>query len=139
MGNAESSFGGGRRKTSAGCGKNRKRTCLGKDKNYLAEGSRDRSMVGSEAAVPPTKLVSLDFQGPRPPMPKSSEEIGAPVFDLRDGEDVCPTCLEEYTDSNPRIDTACEHQFHLSCILEWYDRNPHCPICARRMEFADLA
>ncbi|KAJ8908086.1 hypothetical protein NDN08_008181 [Rhodosorus marinus] len=142
MGNSESSSGGVRRKTSVGCGKNRKvmkRTCLGKDRKYLAESSRDNSIVGAELEAPPIKLMSLDFQGPQPPMPKSSAEIGTPVFDLVDGEDVCPTCLEEYADSNPKIDTACGHAFHLSCILEWYDRNPHCPICARRMEFAELA
>uniref|UniRef100_A0A7S2ZDT5 RING-type E3 ubiquitin transferase n=1 Tax=Rhodosorus marinus TaxID=101924 RepID=A0A7S2ZDT5_9RHOD len=116
MGNVESSSGGVRRKTSLGNGKNRnvmKRTYLGKDRNSLAEGGRDKKILGAEMEAPPTKLASLDFQGPQPPTPKTSAEIGTPVFDLLDGEDVCPTCLEEYTECNPKIDTACGHPFHL--------------------------
>lgn len=50
-------------------------------------------------------------------------------------EDVCPTCLEEYTLENPRILTKCEHHFHLSCILEWMERSATCPICDQIMIF----
>ncbi|KAK9068317.1 hypothetical protein SSX86_012428 [Deinandra increscens subsp. villosa] len=48
-----------------------------------------------------------------------------------DEEDVCPTCFEEYDAENPRIVTKCEHQFHLSCILEWMERSNTCPICSQ--------
>ncbi|CAL5381985.1 unnamed protein product [Camellia sinensis] len=44
-------------------------------------------------------------------------------------EDVCPTCLEEYDAENPKIITKCNHDFHLSCILEWMERSDTCPIC----------
>uniref|UniRef100_A0A7S2ZDR5 RING-type E3 ubiquitin transferase n=1 Tax=Rhodosorus marinus TaxID=101924 RepID=A0A7S2ZDR5_9RHOD len=81
--------------------------------SFLKEGGRDKKILGAEMEAPPTKLASLDFQGPQPPTPKTSAEIGTPVFDLLDGEDVCPTCLEEYTECNPKIDTACGHPFHL--------------------------
>ncbi|KAG9441367.1 hypothetical protein H6P81_017221 [Aristolochia fimbriata] len=48
-------------------------------------------------------------------------------------EDVCPTCLEEYDEENPRILTKCEHHFHLACILEWMERSDTCPICDQEM------
>ncbi|XP_068639270.1 probable E3 ubiquitin-protein ligase RHB1A [Aristolochia californica] len=48
-------------------------------------------------------------------------------------EDVCPTCLEEYDEENPRILTKCEHHFHLACILEWMERSDTCPVCDQVM------
>ncbi|KAL4567061.1 hypothetical protein LXL04_022632 [Taraxacum kok-saghyz] len=53
-------------------------------------------------------------------------------------EDVCPTCFEEYDAENPRIITKCNHQFHLSCILEWMERNDTCPFCNQVMDFEAL-
>ncbi|KAL5221120.1 hypothetical protein ABZP36_025833 [Zizania latifolia] len=52
-------------------------------------------------------------------------------------EDVCPTCLEEYTPDNPKIVAKCSHHFHLSCIYEWMERSDACPICGKEMEFCE--
>ncbi|PKA60248.1 E3 ubiquitin-protein ligase [Apostasia shenzhenica] len=52
-------------------------------------------------------------------------------------EDVCPTCLDEYTPENPKIETKCSHHFHLSCIYEWMERSDLCPICGKEMEFCE--
>ncbi|XP_052197574.1 E3 ubiquitin-protein ligase At3g02290-like [Diospyros lotus] len=50
-------------------------------------------------------------------------------------EDVCPTCLEEYTSENPKIITKCSHHFHLGCIYEWMERSESCPVCGKVMAF----
>ncbi|GMY26667.1 E3 ubiquitin-protein ligase At3g02290-like [Fagus crenata] len=52
-------------------------------------------------------------------------------------EDVCPTCLDEYTPENPKITTKCSHHFHLGCIYEWLERSESCPICGKEMEFCE--
>ncbi|KAK9276462.1 hypothetical protein L1049_005995 [Liquidambar formosana] len=52
-------------------------------------------------------------------------------------EDVCPTCLDEYTPENPKITTRCSHHFHLGCIYEWMERSESCPICGKEMEFCE--
>lgn len=52
-------------------------------------------------------------------------------------EDVCPTCLDEYTPENPKITTRCSHHFHLGCIYEWLERSESCPICGKEMEFCE--
>lgn len=52
--------------------------------------------------------------------------------------DCCPTCLEEYSESNPAIDTRCGHRFHLACIYEWSERSDTCPVCARVLDFNEL-
>eukprot|EP00891_Asterochloris_glomerata_P003015 jgi/Astpho2/3015/e_gw1.00051.220.1_t len=55
-----------------------------------------------------------------------------------DDEDCCPTCLDPYSDENPKILTQCNHHFHLACIYEWLERSPSCPVCSRTMTFEEL-
>ncbi|KAJ8905493.1 hypothetical protein NDN08_002000 [Rhodosorus marinus] len=73
-----------------------------------------------------------DFQsGPVPHVVSASMAPQAEaVYDLMDKDsevELCPTCLEEYSDDNPKIIVACGHSFHLSCILEWANRSDMCP------------
>lgn len=58
-------------------------------------------------------------------------------YSSSEDEDVCPTCLEEYTPENPKIVTKCSHHYHLSCIYEWLERSETCPVCGRIMLFDD--
>ncbi|XP_073150752.1 E3 ubiquitin-protein ligase At3g02290-like isoform X1 [Henckelia pumila] len=53
----------------------------------------------------------------------------AHIYTSSDDEDVCPTCLDEYTKENPKIMTSCSHHFHLGCIYEWMERSDNCPVC----------
>ncbi|XP_010670083.2 probable E3 ubiquitin-protein ligase RHB1A [Beta vulgaris subsp. vulgaris] len=62
---------------------------------------------------------------------KSSETYGL----VADEEDACPICLEEYDADNPKMVTSCEHDFHLSCLLEWMERSDACPVCDKEMIF----
>lgn len=57
------------------------------------------------------------------------------VYTSSEDDDVCPTCLEEYTPENPKIITKCSHHFHLGCIYEWMERSESCPVCGKVMEF----
>mmetsp|Transcript_16699 Transcript_16699/g.29252 ORF Transcript_16699/g.29252 Transcript_16699/m.29252 type:complete len:183 (+) Transcript_16699:588-1136(+) len=82
--------------------------------------------------------TTVDFeQGTRkPPAPPPLVPNANSVYNLIDegeSDDVCPTCLEEYTKENPKITLECQHTFHLSCIYEWLERSAFCPICATRM------
>jgi len=60
------------------------------------------------------------------------------ALSILDDDDVCPTCLDEYTEENPRITTACGHNFHLACIYEWMERSNRCPICDKEMIFSEV-
>ncbi|GMH27242.1 hypothetical protein Nepgr_029085 [Nepenthes gracilis] len=68
---------------------------------------------------------------------KSIAEVteAAYVYSSSEDEDVCPTCLEEYTPENPKIVTKCSHHFHLGCIYEWMERSENCPVCGKVMAF----
>ncbi|KAK6935409.1 Zinc finger, RING-H2-type, partial [Dillenia turbinata] len=60
---------------------------------------------------------------------KAAEIELSKVLLVPEEEDVCPTCLEEYDEENPKIITKCEHHFHLACILEWLKRSDTCAVC----------
>ncbi|XP_017219453.1 E3 ubiquitin-protein ligase At3g02290 isoform X2 [Daucus carota subsp. sativus] len=59
----------------------------------------------------------------------------AHIYTSSEDEDVCPTCLEEYSIENPKIITKCSHHYHLGCIYEWMERSDSCPVCGAMMEF----
>ncbi|KAL2896269.1 hypothetical protein RDABS01_038053 [Bienertia sinuspersici] len=65
---------------------------------------------------------------------KSTTVMGY-FYSSSEDEDVCPTCLEEYTEENPKIVTKCSHHFHLGCIYEWMERSENCPVCGKVMAF----
>ncbi|XWS36859.1 hypothetical protein CRYUN_Cryun20dG0121600 [Craigia yunnanensis] len=82
-------------------------------------------------------------QGSKEQHSKSSQKLSsvkAPVgigyiYSSTEEEDICPTCLEDYTPENPRIITKCSHHFHLGCIYEWMERSENCPVCGKVMVF----
>ncbi|KAJ0860981.1 putative transcription factor C2H2 family [Helianthus annuus] len=87
----------------------------------------DHVAEGNTPIVESPKKVEVGIQTSKSPDCSTMEE-----------EDVCPTCFEEYDTENPRIVTKCNHQFHLSCILEWMERSNTCPICSQEMHFEAL-
>lgn len=74
---------------------------------------------------------------PPPPIIPDASAVYKLTDDGEGEEDVCPTCLEGYSASNPRMQPRCGHEFHLACIYEWLERSPYCPVCARRMVFEE--
>ncbi|KAG5593247.1 hypothetical protein H5410_043761 [Solanum commersonii] len=66
---------------------------------------------------------------------KSDELKKSNVLVLLPPQEECPICLEEYDAENPKMSTKCEHQFHLSCILEWMERSDTCPVCDQETVF----
>jgi len=47
-----------------------------------------------------------------------------------DETEVCSICQENYTEGQAiRSITYCNHNFHKSCIDQWFERNVHCPVC----------
>ncbi|EME28145.1 zinc finger (C3HC4-type RING finger) family protein [Galdieria sulphuraria] len=80
------------------------------------------------------------LEGPKPPPPPPLVPESTAVYELvseDEKEDICPTCLEPYTEENPKITAKCGHTFHLSCIYEWLERSRYCPVCANIMEFEE--
>lgn len=52
-------------------------------------------------------------------------------------DDACSICLEVFSESEPSTVTACKHEFHLQCILEWCQRSSQCPMCWQAISLKD--
>lgn len=76
---------------------------------------------------------------PPPPLIPDKNSVYNLVDD--EDEDLCPTCLEPYTEDNPKITSDCSHSYHLQCILQWQTRSGsnYCPICAKPMHYQEMA
>lgn len=84
--------------------------------------------------------ISADAAVAAPPPPLVPDPSA--VYDLLDNDDdeeCCPTCLESYSDDNPKISPTCGHSFHLQCLCAWNERSGSrfCPICANVLVFED--
>lgn len=44
---------------------------------------------------------------------------------IEDETCICSICLMNRADTVSK----CRHCFHVDCISEWLNRNPHCPVC----------
>ncbi|XP_047338063.1 E3 ubiquitin-protein ligase RHF1A-like [Impatiens glandulifera] len=52
-------------------------------------------------------------------------------------EDACSICLESFVSHDPATVTACKHEYHLQCILDWSQRSKECPICCQDLVLKD--
>lgn len=86
--------------------------------------------------IGPDPKNAYDLVNNSPKIKEVSQIDSSPTYCAED--DVCPTCLEEYDAENPSIITKCKHHFHLSCILEWFERSNNCAVCDQLMEIADM-
>ncbi|KAK8969361.1 E3 ubiquitin-protein ligase [Platanthera guangdongensis] len=89
-------------------------------KKFDFDASSKKKLSGSSIELPPKKTGDVTY-----------------IFPQDEDEDVCPTCLEEYTLENPKIQLLCSHHFHLSCIYEWMERSDKCPFCGKVMLFTE--
>ncbi|CEG50291.1 ring zinc finger domain superfamily protein [Plasmopara halstedii] len=55
----------------------------------------------------------------------------------------CIMCLDTFSENNPKVRTLCNcginrTNFHMSCLLEWINRDANCPVCREYLYFEDL-
>lgn len=119
-----------------------------KSMSHLQEDLQTLRRNGSSSAVETLgaikkRNIAESEEGFKLTHPESEKYLSAKACDTSfvittsEDEDVCPTCLEEYTPENPKIVANCSHHFHLSCIYEWMERSDTCPVCGKEMEFCE--
>ncbi|KAL6762274.1 hypothetical protein V8C86DRAFT_2519064 [Haematococcus lacustris] len=89
-------------------------------------GSRHRKMPSQASGDIPLKISPLEATQSKGVKPSLED-------DVNDDSKYCPTCLEQYSDDNPKTFTECGHHFHLPCLYEWLERKDTCPLCERKI------
>nr|CCA19920.1 conserved hypothetical protein [Albugo laibachii Nc14] len=64
------------------------------------------------------------------------------VIDTGSGDLECIMCLDTFSEVNPKLRTLCNcgmnrTNFHLSCLIEWMQHDPTCPICRTFLYYED--
>lgn len=54
----------------------------------------------------------------------------------------CVMCLDTFSAVNPKVRTLCNcgmnrTNFHMSCLLEWKNRDAKCPVCREYLYYED--
>ncbi|KAG0554415.1 hypothetical protein M758_12G092900 [Ceratodon purpureus] len=106
--------------------------------NSEGEGTALQRRSGNDDHEEQTQGLKSDAVDKNAPSSKTFPRVES-ALSMLDDDDVCPTCLDEYTEENPRITTACGHNYHLSCIYEWMERSNRCPVCDKEMIFNETA
>jgi hypothetical protein len=52
-------------------------------------------------------------------------------------DEPCPICFEDIKKDNEFI-TGCSHRFHSVCINKWLENNNNCPMCRKKIKFANI-
>ena len=65
------------------------------------------------------------------------ETASSKWFDDDEQEECCCICLEPFDENNPAKLTKCGHEYHLQCIMQWYQRNSCCPMCGMDVELVE--
>ncbi|CAK9175795.1 unnamed protein product [Ilex paraguariensis] len=106
-----------------------RRNDIDEESEYLSTGNKWKETTCEEGSKEYNSKSSLKLS-----IAKKTTGF-AHIYTSSEDEDVCPTCLEEYTTENPKIITNCSHHFHLGCIYEWMERSENCPVCGKVMVF----
>ncbi|CBZ28219.1 conserved hypothetical protein [Leishmania mexicana MHOM/GT/2001/U1103] len=90
------------------------------------------SLTSSVLTSRPTEEFAPSSTPSNPPlMSESPTSLSSREHSVAVSEeaDECCICLEVYTNENPMFRGACQHHFHLPCLMEWKQRSSLCPMC----------
>ncbi|GAB9474430.1 hypothetical protein Gpo141_00011555 [Globisporangium polare] len=64
------------------------------------------------------------------------------VVDEGENDLECVMCLDTFNPDNPKVRTLCNcgmnrTNFHMSCLMEWKNRNAKCPVCREYLFYED--
>ncbi len=48
-------------------------------------------------------------------------------------DEECCICFKKFNNDNYQM--PCEHNFHQSCILDWFDKKRNCPLCRQSFKW----
>jgi hypothetical protein len=71
--------------------------------------------------------VPRNFSDPVP-VTASTNQINAGLETIQAASSPCAICQEAISSGGARI-RACQHEYHRSCIVNWFSMSVRCPVC----------
>ena len=71
--------------------------------------------------------VPRNFSDPVP-VTASTNQINAGLETIQTASSPCAICQETISSGGVRI-RACQHEYHRSCIVNWFSMSVRCPVC----------
>jgi hypothetical protein len=71
--------------------------------------------------------VARNFSDPVP-VTASTNQINAGLETIQTASSPCAICQEPISSAGARI-RACQHEYHRSCIVNWFSMSVRCPVC----------
>ena len=71
--------------------------------------------------------VARNFSDPVP-VTASTNQINAGLETIQTATSPCAICQEAISSGGVRI-RACQHEYHRSCIVNWFSMSVRCPVC----------
>lgn len=62
------------------------------------------------------------------------EEMGGMAAVEVEEDEMCPICIQSYSNHDEVRTLPCKHFFHSNCVDEWLERSSSCPICATELQ-----
>jgi len=75
----------------------------------------------------PGGQLARNFSDPVPVTP-STNQINAGLEPIETASSPCAVCQDPITSGGARI-RACRHEYHRSCISNWFSMSVRCPVC----------
>lgn len=75
----------------------------------------------------PGGQLARNFSDPVP-VAASTNQINAGLEPIQTASSPCAICQEAITSGGVRI-RACQHEYHRSCISNWFSMSVRCPVC----------
>lgn len=75
----------------------------------------------------PGGQLARNFSDPVPVTP-STNQINAGLESIETASSPCAVCQDPITSGGVRI-RACRHEYHRSCISNWFSMSVRCPVC----------
>jgi hypothetical protein len=71
--------------------------------------------------------VARNFSDPVP-VTASTNQINAGLETIQTASSPCAICQEPISSGGARI-RACQHEYHRTCIVNWFSMSVRCPVC----------
>mmetsp|Transcript_18042 Transcript_18042/g.45139 ORF Transcript_18042/g.45139 Transcript_18042/m.45139 type:complete len:620 (+) Transcript_18042:238-2097(+) len=82
------------------------------------------AQIAELSTASPTSSVSSTPTAASPEQQQPEDQV-----ESEESEKCCAICLRDFEPGQALLTTQCGHQYHALCLIQAWQRRPHCPLC----------